>query len=104
MNMRISGKTGSVGGTQGPSGPKAASSPAAGSVQAPASVSDALQVSSSAQLMAVAQEVLAVTPDIRMEKVEALKSQLDSDAYHPDGEAVVEGLLREHQGGTGSQS
>jgi anti-sigma28 factor (negative regulator of flagellin synthesis) len=46
--------------------------------------------------MAVAQEVLAVTPDIRAEKVEALKNQLDADAYHPDGEAVAEGLIREH--------
>lgn len=101
--MRISGKTGSVGGTQGPSGPKASSSPAVGSVQGPASVSDAFQVSSSARLVAVAQEVLAVTPDIRTEKVEALKSQLDADAYHPDGEAVAEGLIREHLAG-GSHS
>ena len=46
--------------------------------------------------MAVAHEVLAVTPDIRAEKVEALKNQLDSDAYHPDGTAVAEGLIREH--------
>ena len=94
--MRVSGKTGSVGGTQGSSGPKASSSPVVGSVQGPASVSDALQVSSSARLVAVAQEVLAVTPDIRTEKVEALKNQLDADAYHPDGEAVAEGLIREH--------
>ncbi len=101
--MRISGKPGSIGGTQGPSGPRPSSAPAAGSVQAPASVSDALHVSSSAQLMAVAQEVLAVTPDIRTEKVEAIKTQLDADAYHPDGEAVAEGLLREHLGGAGSQ-
>jgi hypothetical protein len=28
--------------------------------------------------------------------VEALKNQLDADAYHPDGEAVAEGLIREH--------
>ncbi len=96
--MRVSGKSSSVGGTQGPSGAKPSASPVAGSVQAPASVSDALQVSSSAQLLAVAQEVLAVTPDIRTEKVEALKGQLEADEYHPDGEAVAEGLVREHLG------
>ncbi len=90
--MRISGKTGSVSGTGSSSGPRAAATPA----PAASPASDALQVSSSAQLMAVAQEVLAVTPDIRTERVEALKSQLDADAYHPDGEAVAEGILREH--------
>ncbi len=98
--MRISGKTGSVGGTQGPSGSKASPSSAVGASQGPATVSDAFQVSSSARLVAVAQEVLAVTPDIRTEKVEALKSQMDADAYHPDGEAVAEGLIREHLAGS----
>jgi len=46
--------------------------------------------------VAVAQEALAVVPDIRTEKVEAIKSQLDADAYNPDGEAVAEGLIKEH--------
>jgi negative regulator of flagellin synthesis FlgM len=59
-------------------------------------VSDAVQVSSAARLVAVAQEALAVVPDIRMEKVGAIKSQLDADAYNPDGEAVAEGLIKEH--------
>ena len=63
---------------------------------APAQASDAVQVSSAARLVAVAQEALAAVPDIRMEKVEAIKNQLDADAYHPDGEAVAEGLIKEH--------
>jgi anti-sigma28 factor (negative regulator of flagellin synthesis) len=46
--------------------------------------------------VAVAQEALAVVPDIRMEKVEAIKNQLDADSYNPDGEAVAEGLIKEH--------
>jgi anti-sigma28 factor (negative regulator of flagellin synthesis) len=46
--------------------------------------------------VAVAQEALAVVPDIRMEKVEAIKNQMDADAYNPDGEAVAEGLIKEH--------
>jgi negative regulator of flagellin synthesis FlgM len=93
--MRISGKSGSIGGTQGVSGTKGSSAPSTASVgSAPAS--DAVQVSSAARLVAVAQEALAVVPDIRTEKVEALKNQLDADTYHPDGEAVAEGLIREH--------
>jgi len=91
--MRISGKPGGVGSTQGVSGAKAASTPASTPV-APAS--DAVQVSSAARLVAVAQEALALVPDIRLEKVETIKNQLDADAYHPDGEAVAEGLIKEH--------
>ena len=101
--MRISGKTGSVGGTQGPSGPKASPSPAVSATPGPVPTTDAVQVSSTARLVAVAQEVLAVTPDIRTEKVEAIKTQLEADAYDPDGEAVAEGLIREHLAG-GSHS
>lgn len=93
--MRISGKPGGVGSTQGVGGAKAAPTPSAASI-APAPASDAVQVSSAAQLVAVAHEILAVTPDIRMEKVEAIKNQIDADEYDPDGEVVAEGLIREH--------
>jgi len=47
-------------------------------------------------LVAVAHEVLAETPDIRSEKLKALKRQLDTGTYHPDEEAVAEGLIREY--------
>lgn len=93
--MRISGKAGGVGSTQSVSGSKPAAMSGSASV-ASASASDAVQVSSAARLVAVAQEALAVVPDIRMEKVEAIKSQLDADAYNPDGEAVAEGIIKEH--------
>ena len=93
--MRISGKSGGVGSTQSVSGPKASSTPATSPV-APVPGSDAVQVSSAARLVAVAQEALAVVPDIRMDKVEAIKTQLDADDYNPDGEAVAEGLIKEH--------
>lgn len=93
--MRISGKPGSVGSTQGVTGSKPSATPASAPV-APASPTDAVQVSSAARLVAVAHEALAVVPDIRMDKVEAIKNQLDADAYHPDGEAVAEGLIKEH--------
>jgi len=35
-------------------------------------------------------------PDIRTAKVSALKAKLDSDQYHPDGEAVADNLVKEH--------
>jgi flagellar biosynthesis anti-sigma factor FlgM len=93
--MRISGKSGGVGSAQSVSGPKA-SGPSTSTSVASASATDAVQVSSEARLVAVAQEALAVVPDIRMEKVEAIKTRLDSDSYNPDGEAVAEGLIKEH--------
>ncbi len=93
--MRISGKSSGVGSTQSVAGAKPSGPPASTSV-APTSATDAVQVSSAARLVAVAQEALAVVPDIRMEKVGAIKSQIDADSYNPDGEAVAEGLLKEH--------
>jgi flagellar biosynthesis anti-sigma factor FlgM len=94
--MRISGgKSSGVGSSQSVTGPKGSATPAAAPVGS-ASATDAVQVSSTARLVAVAQEALAVVPDIRMEKVESIKSRLDSDSYNPDGEAVAEGLIKEH--------
>jgi negative regulator of flagellin synthesis FlgM len=93
--MRISGKPSGVGSTQSVTGPKASATAATAPV-APSSASDAVQVSSAARLVAVAHEALAVVPDIRVDKVEAIKTQLDADAYNPDGKAVAEGLIKEH--------
>ena len=93
--MRISGKSSGVGSTQSVQGGKAPSS-----VAAPAAASavsgDALQVSDASRLMVVAQIALAEVPDVRVDKVEALKAALDKDSYNPDGEAVADGLIREH--------
>jgi flagellar biosynthesis anti-sigma factor FlgM len=97
--MRISGKSSSVGSTQSVQGAKASSAPAPTSAPTSAvstSLVDALQVSDASRLVAVAQVALAAVPDVRTEKVEALKARLDSDSYHPDGEAVADGLIREH--------
>lgn len=92
--MKVSGKTAGITATPGVTGGK----PSGGAhPSSPATVQgDALSVSSSAQVMAVAREQLARIPDIRMDKVEAIKAKLDSDEYNPDGEAVAEGLIREH--------
>jgi len=98
--MRVSGKpssagsASSVGGVRptGSSGQVSAAS-ATGAVHATV---DALDVSSTAQFIAVAKVQMESIPDVRTDRVEALRVQLDSDDYHPDGEAVAEGLLKEH--------
>ena len=43
-------------------------------------------------------EEAMILPEIyvRIEKVEAIKAMMDSDAYNPDSEAVADGLVREH--------
>ena len=95
--MRISGKS-SVGPTQGATaakGPVPGAAPAVAPTGG-AGAADALSVSGTAQLIAVAQAEIARVPDIRSEKVEALRARLDSDDYNPDGEAVADGLIREY--------
>jgi negative regulator of flagellin synthesis FlgM len=57
---------------------------------------DALVFSSSAQFIAIAEAQVSGIPDVRMDKVEALKAMLDADDYNPDPEAVADGLVREH--------
>jgi flagellar biosynthesis anti-sigma factor FlgM len=93
--MRISGKASVSGGLPASGSRPVTGTPAAaplGSVQA----SDAVNVSGPAQLLAVAQAEIAKVPDVRTERVEALRASIDSDGYHPDGEAVADGLVREH--------
>lgn len=94
--MRITGKSSGVGSSQGVSSSSKApaaspAAPVSGTPQA-----DALQVSGGARLMAVAQAAIAQVPDVRIDKVEALRAQMDAEAYNPDGEAVADGLIREH--------
>ncbi|MBP1626582.1 MAG: Anti-sigma-28 factor, FlgM [Holophagaceae bacterium] len=94
--MRVSGKTSGVGASQ--SVAKAGSATthhAAPSGSAP-SVGDALSVSSTASFITVVQARIAKLPDVREAKVEALRAQMESDDYHPDGEAVAEGLVRDY--------
>jgi negative regulator of flagellin synthesis FlgM len=93
--MRISGKSSGVGSTQSTQGSKAPSAVAPVGSASPVS-GDALHVSDAGRLVAVAQTALAAVPDVRVDKVEALKARLDNDSYNPDGEAVADGLIREH--------
>ncbi|HJV91390.1 MAG TPA: flagellar biosynthesis anti-sigma factor FlgM [Holophagaceae bacterium] len=94
--MRITGKSTGVGSSQGVSSSAKASATSAAAPVSGVSQADALQVSGGARLMAVAQAAIAQVPDVRIDKVEALRAQMDTDSYNPDGEAVADGLLREH--------
>ena len=91
--MRVSIKTGGAASSQKLGGGVPAAT--AGPVSAPAP-SDALSVSSGAQFIAEVQAQLAAIPDVRVDKVEAIRAQIDAEAYNPDGEAVADGLVREH--------
>ena len=97
--MRVTSKPSSPGaapatGVAKPASSSPVSAPAA--IQNSELVGDALSVSSTAQFIAVAEAHLAKVPDIRMDKVDALKAKLESDQYNPDGEAVAKGIVKEH--------
>lgn len=97
--MRVTSKPSSPGtapvtGVSKPAASSQVNAPSA--VQGSEAVGDALSVSSTAQFIAVAQAHLAKVPDIRVDKVDALKAQLESDQYNPDGEAVARGIVKEH--------
>lgn len=92
--MRISGKP-SVRGTSPVAPTRTPAAPAAAPATAPAQAEDAVTVSGSVQLLALAQAELAGIPEIRTEKVAALREAIDADQYNPDGEAVADGIVRE---------
>lgn len=91
--MRVSTKAGGTATSQKVGGMP--SPVTAGPVNAPAPA-DALSVSSGALFIAEAQAHLAAIPDVRTDKVEAIRAQMDLESYNPDGEAVADGLVREH--------
>ena len=96
--MRVSSKSSGSGNAPAVGGARPAASPSApvGAAGGPSQVGDALSVSSTAQFIAVAEAHLAQVPDVRTEKVDALKAMMDSDRYNPDGEAVAKGIVKEY--------
>ncbi|BDU73348.1 flagellar biosynthesis anti-sigma factor FlgM [Mesoterricola silvestris] len=91
--MRVSIKTGAPGASQKVGG--GAQPASTGPVGAPVAA-DALSVSNGAHFISVARARLEAIPDVRQEKVEAIRARIDADAYNPDGDAVADGLVREH--------
>lgn len=94
--MRVSGKASGMGASQSVGRASSASTSQVAPGAPATSVGDALSVSSTANFITVAQAQIAKLPDVREAKVEALRAQLESDDYHPDGEAVAEGLVRDY--------
>jgi len=94
--MRVSGKSSGVGASQSVGKAPSANAPAPASAAPAMSPGDALSVSGTASFITVVQARIAGLPDVREAKVEALRAQLESDDYHPDGEAVAEGLVRDY--------
>lgn len=93
--MRVSGKAGGVGSVQGVRQTAAAGTQAADAKSGAMGVGDALSVSNTAAFIHVTQAKIAQIPDVRVDKVQALKAKVESNQYHPDGEAVAEGLVRD---------
>lgn len=56
---------------------------------------DKVELSSDAELVSAAQQAIANTPDIREEKVEALRRQIADGSYKVPAEQVAEKMLSE---------
>ena len=59
-------------------------------------INDVVSVSATAQMVNEIRHKLDELPNIRASKIGAIQNQFDTNTYHPDSEAVVDGLLREH--------
>lgn len=56
-------------------------------------VNDKVEISSEAREIQIARKALSEVPDVRSEKVEALKGQIASGNYKPSAEDIVDKLL-----------
>ncbi|ADH86625.1 flagellar biosynthesis anti-sigma factor FlgM [Desulfurivibrio alkaliphilus] len=70
--------------------PAAAAKEPAGAAQG----SDKVNLSAGTQDIQRVKEVLAQTPEVRMEKIQALKGQIERGEYRVDAEAVAERMLQ----------
>ncbi len=59
---------------------------------------DKVQLSDDAKMMAQAHGVASETPDVRAEKVAALREQVQNGTYEIDNRKVAEGILKEDMG------
>lgn len=55
-----------------------------------------VEISDDAKLMKQAKDIVHQTPDVRSDRVEALKQKIRSGTYQVDAGAVAEKLLTEH--------
>ncbi len=59
---------------------------------------DQVQLSDNAKMMAQAHGVASETPDVRAEKVSALREQVQNGTYQVDNKKVAEGIIKEDMG------
>ena len=59
---------------------------------------DTVSVSQEAQLLTEARRTAQNTPDVRAEKVEALRIQVSNGTYKPDSKLIAANLVREEPG------
>jgi negative regulator of flagellin synthesis FlgM len=55
--------------------------------------SDAVELSPEARLVALAHQMMANLPDIRTEKVEAIRQRMDSGQYQVDSQKVADKII-----------
>ena len=95
--MRVSGNAMGLGASRQVGDGKPAGNPQPATISGTASpAADAVSVSGTALFIAEVKAKVDKLPDVRTEKVEALRARMDSDDYNPDAEAVADGLVREH--------
>ena len=58
--------------------------------------SDRVEISDQSRLATKAQGVVKATPEVRTERVEALKAQVESGEYEVDPDKVAEKIVDEH--------
>lgn len=56
-------------------------------------VRDKIEISDEARDFQTAMKAFKELPDVRQEKIDALKSQMDSNQYKPSAEAVVDKMM-----------
>ena len=78
-------------GKAGPADRTSPSSPAQNQIPA----EDTVEISAQSREMNKIHEVLATTPDVRAEKVAALKQQVESGQYQVNSDAVADKMLKE---------
>ncbi len=62
-------------------------------VEKPGQVADKVEISSQAMDIQVAMKALAEVPEVRSEKVEAIKAQIKSDTYKPSAIDIVDKMF-----------
>jgi negative regulator of flagellin synthesis FlgM len=77
--------------------PEGTFSPTANQPVAPDSVSISSRASSRAEVVGKSLEKIAELPDVRQERVAALKALIDGGSYRPSGEDIANAIIRDEK-------